>query len=337
MRKHGALFAAVVCVAVILSGCFGNMEQNEDVSKDAADNSESIPSASSVGGANHIDISQPVGGRWTECGGLLFEGKTAHKENTFSDMFDGKSKMYYEHEASINGTSLFWAEEAAYSFTGHYALFASNRNCLRTQGMSIFLADCETGAESLLLDGSDNNYYSVIGWLPDEEHFVVHISAGSAQSYQICNLTGQMRKLDMQCENPVIIALRGNTVVFSDSSDQNTAIHAQLSADGSVSEPVSYTPANGFLMGECAISPDLKKAAFKVRADYEHSQRYIAVWDTESETEISLPDPDIEQAVDIAAIDINWETQDLCVNFKVTNADGTETSVPLKWTTDTFS
>lgn len=334
MRKHGTLFVIILYVAVILSGCFGDIKQNEDISTDAASKSESITSASSADGTNNIGISQPVGGRWTECGGLLFEGKSAHEENTFSNMFDGKSKMDYEHEASINGTSLFWAEEAAYSFTGHYALFASNRNCLKTQGMSIFLVDCETGEESLLIDGSDNNYYSVIGWLPDEEHFVVHISADSSQSYQICNLTGQMQKIDMQYENPVIIALRGDVVVFSDSSDQNTVIHAQLNVDGFVSEQVSYTPANGFLMGECVISPDLKKVAFKVRADYEHSQRYIVVWDTETKVETTLPDPNIENAIDIAAIDINWDTQYLCVNFTVTKADGVEMYVPLKWTTE---
>lgn len=334
MQKHGAFLVIILCVAAILSGCFGVMKHNEDNSKDAASQSESILSASSSGGTNYADIPQPVGGKWTECGGLLFEEKTAHKENTFSDMFDGKSKANYEQEASINGTSLFWAEEAVYSFTGHYALFASNRNCLKTHGMSIFLVDCETGEESLLADGSDNNYYSVIGWLPDEEHFVVHISADGSQSYQICNLSGQMQELDMQCDNLVIIALRGDVVVFTDSSDQNTVTFAQLNVDGVVSDQVSYTPANGFLMGECVVSPDLKKAAFKVRTDYESSQRYIVVWDAEAKVETILPDPDIENAIDIAAIDINWDSQYLCVNFNVTKADGTETYIPLKWTTD---
>lgn len=334
MRKHGTLLVIILYASVILSGCFGDIRQNEDSSKDAASKSEFILSASGSGGTNHIDISQPVGGRWTECDGLLFEGKPAHEENTFSGMFDGKSKVDYEHEAGINGTSLFWTEEVTYSPAGHYALFASNRNCLRTQGMSIFLADCETGEESLLIDGSDHNYYSVIGWLPDEEHFVVHISSGSSQNYQICNLTGQMQKLDMQCENPVIIALRGDIVVFSDSSEQNTVIHAQLNTDGFVSDQISYTPASGFLMGECAISPDLKRIAFKVRTSYEQSQRYIVVWDAETKVETTLPDPDIENAVDIAAIDINWDTQYLCVNFNVTESDGAETYVPLKWTTE---
>lgn len=334
MRKHGALFVIILYVTVIMSGCFGDIKRNEDISKDAASKSESIPSASSSGGVNNIDISQPVGGKWTKCGGLLFEGKTAHEENTFSNVFDGKSKVDYEHEASINGTSLFWAEEEAYSPTGHYALFASNRNCLKTQGMSIFLANCETGEESLLIDGSDNNYYSVIGWLPDEKHFVVHISSGSSQNYQICNLAGQMKKIDMQYENPVIIALRGDVAVFSDRSDQNTVVHAQLNADGLVSDQISYTPANGFLMGECAISPDLKRVAFKVRTDYEHSQRYIVIWDTEAKVETILPDPDIENAIDIAAIDLNWDAQYLCVNFSVTKTDGVETYVPLKWTTE---
>lgn len=334
MRKYGTLFAMILCAAVILSGCFGNIKQNEDMSKDGVSKSESIPSASSAGGTNNIDISQPVGGKWTECDGWLFEGTAVHEENNFSNMFDGKSKMDYEYEASINGTSLFWAEEVAYSPTNHYALFLSNRNCLKTQGMSIFLVDCKTGEESILADGSDHNYHSVIGWLPDGEHFVIQVLTDSSQSYQICNLTGQMQKIDMQYENPVILALRGDTVVFSDRTDQNTVIHAQLNTDGFVSDQVSYTPANGFLMGECAISPDLKKVAFKVRIDYEHSQRYIVVWDTESKVETTLPDPDIEHAVDIAAIDINWDTQYLCVNFNVTGADGAETYVPLKWTTE---
>lgn len=331
MRKHGTFIVTILYVAVILSGCFGNIMQNEDISKDAASKSESIPSASSQGGANNIDFSQLVGGKWTECDGLLFEGKPAHEENNFSNVFDGKSKTDYEYEANTNGTTLFWAEQVAYSPTKHYALFLSNRNCLKTQGMSIFLVDYDTGEESLLVDGSDNNYYSVIGWLPDGEHFVVQVLTGSSQNYQICNLTGQMQKIDMQYENPVIIALRGDVVVFSDRLDQNTVIHAQLNSDGFVSKQVSYTPANGFLMGECAISPDLKKVAFKVRTDYEHSQRYIVVWDTETKVETTLPDPDIENAIDIAAIDINWDTQYLCVNFNVTKTDGVETYVPLKW------
>lgn len=334
MRKHRTLFVIILYVTVILSGCFGDIEQNGDISTDAASKSESITSVSGAGSTNNIGISQPIGGKWTECGGLLFEGKLAHEENNFSNVFDGKSKIDYEYEANTNGTTLFWAEQVAYSPTKHYALFLSNRNCLDTQGMSIFLVDYDTGEESLLVDGSDNNYYSVIGWLSDGEHFVIQVLTGTSQNYQICNLIGQTQKIDMQYENPVIIALRGDVVVFSDRSDQNTVIHAQLNTDGFVSEQVSYTPANGFLMGECAISPDLKKVAFKVRADYEHSQRYIVVWDTETKVETTLPDPDIENAIDIAAIDINWDTQYLCVNFTVTKADGVEMYVPLKWTTE---
>ena len=55
MRKHGTLFVIILYVAVILSGCFGDIKQHEDISTDAVSKSESITCASSAGGTNNAN------------------------------------------------------------------------------------------------------------------------------------------------------------------------------------------------------------------------------------------------------------------------------------------
>lgn len=84
-------------------------------------------------------------------------------------------------------------------------------------------------------------------------------------------------------------------------------------------------------MDDCKISPDQRYVAFKVRESYESPNRSIVVWDTVSNENITLPPPDIQNASDIAAIDLNWSTKTLCVNFAVT-IDGTEHNMPFAWT-----
>lgn len=334
MRKYTSALLAML-VTVILSGCLGEPPKETLGSNASTSQNASVSSASSSAtDQNNVSSSKQKDGEWVKCDESVFKLTPTYEEDSFSDTFDGKSKMDYESEADISGAILFWVEGVSYSPTGHYAVFSSNRNCLKAQGMSIFLVDCQSGKESLLVDGSDDNYYSVLGWLPDEEHFVVQVSNASFQSYQICDLAGKMQRVSIQYEDSTILALRGDVVIFADRTDQNAVSCAQLNSEGLLSELVSYTPTEGFLMGECAISPDLKKVAFKVRTDYESSNRYIVVWDVVSNIETVLPDPDIVGATSPAAIDLNWDTQYLCVNFNVTKADGTEAYVPLQWVTE---
>ena len=58
------------------------------------------------------------------------------------------------------------------------------------------------------------------------------------------------------------------------------------------------------------------------------------MWDIVSDEEKILPNPDIDGSTDVAAIDLNWDTQYLCVNFNVIKEDGTNTDVPLQWITE---
>ena len=338
MRKYtSALLAALVLVTVILSGCSEGIGAPEEISRSNASTSQNAPvssASSSAANQNNVSSSKQKDGEWVKCDESVFNLPPTYEEDSFSDTFDGKSKTDYEIEADTSGAILFWVEGVSYSPTGHYAVFSSNRNCLKAQGMSIFLIDRQGGEESLLVDGSDDNYYSGLGWLPDEEHFVVQVSNASSQSYQICDLTGKMQRVSIQYEDSTILALRDDVIVFSDRTDQSAVNCAQLNSKGLLSELGSYVPANGFLMGECEISPDLRKVAFKIRTDYEHSDRYITVWDIVSDEEKILPNPDIDGSTDVAAIDLNWDTQYLCVNFNVIKEDGTNTDVPLQWITE---
>ena len=334
MRRHWIFVSLALLITVVLSGCSGDTGSSKEVLGSNANTSQntSVPSvSSSAANQNNVSSSKQKDGEWVKCDESVFKLTSTYEEDSFSDTFDGKSKMDYAIEADTSGAILFWVEEVSYSPAGHYAVFSSNRNCLNAQGMSIFLVDCRSGKESLLVDGSDDNYYSVLGWLPDEEHFVMQVTNASSQSYQICDLTGRTQRVSIQYEDSTILALRGDVVVFADRTNQNAVNCAQLNSEGVLSELGTYAPANGFLMGECEISPDLRKIAFKVRTDYEHSDRYITVWDIESDKEEILPNPDIDGSTDVAAIDLNWDTQYLCVNFNVTKGDGTNTDVPLKW------
>lgn len=48
MRKHGTSIVVFLYVAAILSGCFGNIRQNEDISKEGESKSESYPELAAV-------------------------------------------------------------------------------------------------------------------------------------------------------------------------------------------------------------------------------------------------------------------------------------------------
>ena len=48
MRKHGTSIVVILYVAAILSGCFGNIRQNEDISKEGESKSESYPELAAV-------------------------------------------------------------------------------------------------------------------------------------------------------------------------------------------------------------------------------------------------------------------------------------------------
>lgn len=272
-------------------------------------------------------------GRWVAGDSSLFEEQPQGKNAALLDEYSGKSKAEYEVEAEAKGVPLIWAEGTSFSPSGSYALFSSNRNCLDTDGMSVFLKNCETGEENLLLDGADGSSFSVIGWWLDEESAVVQVLKDNIQTYQMCNLNGQTNTVKMDCTFPTVIDFHGDAFVFSDGTGTNIASYGRVSKDGSITGLISFTPDQGILMDECKISPDQRYVAFKVRESYESPNRSVVVWDTISQASVILPTPEVPDASDIAAIDLDWSNATLSVNFAVTISE-VEHYMPFTWKAD---
>ncbi len=304
------LAGILLCASLVLTGCAGEKEEGPEVAVTETETAE---------------------WKWAEGDTFLFTELPAESKAELSDFFEGKSRAEWEAEADASGAVLLWAEGITASSSGGCALFSSNRNCLNTQGVSLFLADCKTGKETLLLNGTDGACYFATGWLPDGSCAVVEASKDGVRSYLLCDLQGQTQPIDLGCEAPFILDFRQGAAVFSAGDDATAVNYGRIQGDGSVSGLRTFSLEEGFFMGDCQISPDLDIAAFKIRESYESPDRDVVLWSAVSGKAETLPVPEIPGASDIAAIDLNWSGQELCVNFSVMQ-NGEQGTAAMRWT-----
>lgn len=332
MKGKHFLIPLLVGVIMVLPGCIGEQAE-EPTAPPTVETPRStiLPSSTPTNQPTPIEELQTAEpgnkGTWIEGDSSLFIVDEETNPVILSEVYDGKTRA--EYEVAANG-ALFWADGVSVSPSGDYALFSTNRNCYETQGMSVFRIDCKTGEESLLFDGADNSLYTVTGWWLDEKCAVIQSVTNSSQSYLVCDLDGERNKIDLKAEFPIIIDFRGDAFVFIDGAGANTANFGRLNINGTIKELYSFTPAEGFLMGECKIAPSLKTIAFKVREDYDSFDREIILWDTESNKSVKLPLPEVPGATEVAVADLDWSTQNLSVNFSIM-IDGVESYMPFEW------
>ena len=271
-----------------------------------------------------------VGGNWVPGNSSVFNISQDLPQYTLSNQYNGKTRS--EYETAAIGAPLVWGEQMFSSPDGKYVLFSSNRNCLDSDGMSIFLLDCQNGEEHLLVDGTDG-YYSVIGWWPNEHATIIQKDKNDIRTYILCSVDGAQDSIDIKGDFPTIIAFRDNKFIFTEDFNSNSVGCGTLSTDGTIYDIVFFTPVAGYLTGEYVIAPNLKRVALKVRNSYESTNRSVLIWDITSGTSTTLPLPDIDGAEDIAAIDLSWEDTNLIVDFSIT-IDGTDSNRTFTWLQD---
>jgi len=336
MCKKYVFILALLAISLSLPGCTGETGGASTPPSAAITGGEPTPTpAADIGSAPMPTPTANGGmfdGSWATGDSSLFEGQPQENSVVPLDGYEGMTRAQYEAKAEAAGAPLIWAEGISVSASGRYALFHSNRNCFTTFGTSVFLKNCETGDEKLVADGSDGSCHAAAGWWIDEEDAVIQTDKDGVRTYQVCDPAGHLSKIELDGTSPTVIDLRGGALIFSDGAGSNVATYGRVAKDGSISGSISFTPDQGILMDECKISPDQRYVAFKVRESYETPDRSIVVWDTVSNVSATLPAPEIQNASDIAAIDLNWSTEALCVNFAVT-IDGVERYMPFEWTT----
>lgn len=324
MRKHLQFVPAALCVALLFSGCTENPEKNPPTLETDSGLSPMITPGTPTpdSGASHLT------GTWEECDNTPFTAPSPGTGIEVSETYQGKTQSEYELEATQS--SLVWCEQISLSPTGRYAVFNSNRNCLDSQGMSVFLLDCDTKVETLLVDGTNGFYNTVLGWWLSDDSFVLISNKDDVQEYSVCSISGEVRKIDLEQAYYTIIDFREDAFLFYLGADANTVSYARLQTDGSTLDMRSYTPEHGYLMGEGTIGPDLETVALKVRESYDSFERSIFLWNVSTGQSSSLPNPVVAGASDIAAIFLAWPGEYLNVYFSMT-VSGTERSAAYQW------
>lgn len=252
-----------------------------------------------------------------------YEGKTL--EELWDYAYD-----YYNGGRYPDGFHIDWAIGAELSPDGKRAAYQSNKNCIETNGLSVFLLDLQTGEEALLLGDSKayERYYFM--WWIDDNSLVCEKNSkdGSGKhvmSYLLCRLDehgNRIIPLGLKGEAPQIHTWNGEYIMYSSNfSAENTRYIARIE-DGGLTECGEIRIEEGDLMFEGAVSPDGSWAALKIATDIaDSSERFFTLYHTDTKAIYKIDNPVIKGADQVAAIDMLWPGKYPEVNFYV-NIDG---------------
>ena len=183
---------------------------------------------------------------------------------------------------------------------------------------SFMLLKINLNQESVLFNLGSNRTPAYPLWWVDDSRFVYEYNG----AYYICSIESPTEQilLSLEGEEPVILAYDGSTFLYVKNADNigdGTRQIAVITADNQCEEIADFAEEQGTLMRESAINEMLHLAVMKGRLSADTDERYIRVYDYERDEYAQLPNPLIDNAKNVNAVDFYWEGTNLEVQYIV--------------------
>ena len=181
---------------------------------------------------------------------------------------------------------LVWGEPTVISPNGEYAVYISNKPDVVNGVFSFMLLKINLNQESVLFNLGSNRTPAYPLWWVDDSRFVYEYNG----AYYVKN---------------------------ADNIGDGTRQIAVITADNQCEEIADFAEEQGTLMRESAINEMLHLAVMKGRLSADTDERYIRVYDYERDEYAQLPNPLIDNAKNVNAVDFYWEGTNLEVQYIV--------------------
>jgi hypothetical protein len=215
---------------------------------------------------------------------------------------------------------LVWGEPRVLSPDGSYAVYISNKDDLVSGRFSLLLLDIPANQERVICHLGDDQAFAYPLWWIDNDRFVYE----QGGTYFLCDIrsTEEPISLPLDGEVPVILAYDGSTFLYEEQGAGLRQI-AAITADNRCELVATVAEEQGSWMAESAINETLRLAVMKVRLLADTGERALWVYDYVGGSAAELPDPAIDGAKQIQAIDLEWKGTDLVVHYQVDETEQT--------------
>jgi hypothetical protein len=229
------------------------------------------------------------------------------------DVFNGKS--YNELTADLatrlmnsgseGPATVWWNDNPMFNKSGSKIAYGTNRDCVETGGMSLWVYDIETGKEKPILKDNGQNFYKPLAWLDDELILAKRWDNGKP-IYLIINTNGQTDVITLEGRNPELVRIFGDLIAYlPDSSTANKIMVGKIDFKSKTIKTLYEKNVEGLIQkwhGFNPFSPDGSKLAFIYVVDNQGTYQ-ILVSDLEQKTETLVKKAPVSEA---RIQDFNW-------------------------------
>ena len=192
--------------------------------------------------------------------------------------------------------------------SGTKMVYSANKDELCNWNYAIFMYYVDEKAEAMHAGSSEYNY-GVVGWINDEEFLAMKSrNGGSGTDYVVINTRGEERLVEMETDQPHIMELRGEQLIYMDGDSKNVWI-TEYQGEGVFETKTHITLETGHVImraGDGGLNPSGDLFAFLYTPSHESWDRYLQVYDLKEQkliAELEAPE-DSENSAGVQ--DIWW-------------------------------
>lgn len=199
------------------------------------------------------------------------------------DKFNGKTYDELQDELRTklgdSGALLWWVDNPVFSPDGSKIVYMTNRDCVDSDGSSLWLYDLATGEERPLVKNVNAEHYRAVAWLDDSHVLYAAYYTKEGDGYYISDVAGNRVRLNLVGRQPYVLGVYpGPQILYTpDFSASREICLVKVDLATNAVEEVYKNTLDGTLREPYSFSPGGSRLAFMYAPDSNNTVQYLVV------------------------------------------------------------